>query len=44
MKLSPFATPAEALRHQSRQRGDAEALAFPAFTLSVMALSYFRHA
>lgn len=29
MKLSPFATPAEALRHQSRQRGDAEALAFP---------------
>src|SRR5689334_16661438 len=29
MKLSPFATPGEALRHQARLRGDGEALAFP---------------
>ena len=29
MKLSPFETPGEALRHQARTRGEAEALAFP---------------
>ena len=29
MKLSPFATSGEALRHQARLRGEAEALAFP---------------
>ncbi len=29
MKLSPFATPGEALRHQARVRGEVEALAFP---------------
>ena len=29
MKLSPFQTAGEALRHQARTRGEAEALAFP---------------
>jgi acyl-CoA synthetase (AMP-forming)/AMP-acid ligase II len=29
VKLSPFQTSGEALRHQARTRGDAEALAFP---------------